>query len=252
MIEETIPQFNEMYQEYMNVFDNVENRILNLDDDNDINAFLGFQKELIKFDANLRLGMAIRGIELNENFARRKFGDLQECHLMFYKLADIWFAYETFFNFHDLTFGLNLHSRKIVWLNDATNIAYSNFQQIQEALTRANLEIRRDFNNRVKRQSLKEYLSYCSEKAIGAQQTRLIQISESIDVANLLPDFQSTSILTMTYAIRNNFVHNGEITIYPVNFSYILKNNLLKILYKYLVVVTICSAKITTEQKLIN
>lgn len=252
MIEETIPQFNEMYQAYMTVFDNVENRILNLDNADDIDALTGFQIELVKFDAKLRLGMAIRRIELNEIFARRKFGELQECHLMFYKLADIWFAYETFFKFHDLTFGVNLSIRKIVWLNDATNIAYSNFQQIQEALTRANLEIRRDFNNLVKRQSLKEYLSYCSTKAIGAQRTRLIQISESIDVANLLPDLQSTSILTMTYAIRNNFVHNGEITIYPDNFSYILKNNLLKILYKYLVVVTICSAKITTEQKLIN
>ncbi len=252
MIEETIPEFDEMHQEYMTVFDHVESRISDLDDDNDIGNFSGFQKELVKFDAKLRLGMAIRGIELNENFARRKFGELQECHLMFYKLADIWFAYETFFRFHDLTFGVNLHSRKIVWLNDATNIAYSNYQQIQAALTRANLELRRDFNNRVKRQSLKEYLTYCNEKANGAQQTRLIQIAESIDVGADLPDFQSTSILTITYAIRNNFVHNGEITIYPETFSYILKNNLLKILYKYLVVITICAAKITTEQKLIE
>lgn len=252
MIEETIPQFNEMYQAYMTVFDNVENRILNLDNDNDIISFLEFQKELVKFDAKLRLGMAIRGIELNDNFARRKFGELQECHLMFYKLADIWFAYETFFKFHDLTFGVNLYIRKIVWLNDATNIVYSNFPHMQEALTRVNLELGRDFNNRVKRQSLKEYLSYCSEKAVGGQKTRLIQIAESIILANLLPDFESTSILTMTYAIRNNFVHNGEITIYPDTFSYILKNNLLKILYKYLVVVTICSAKITTQQKLTN
>ncbi len=228
MIEETIPQFNEMYQAYMTVFDNVENRILGIDDENDIIAFLGFQKELIKFDAKLRLGMVIRRIELNDNFARRKFGELQECHLMFYKLADIWFAYETFFKFHDLTFGVNLYSRKTRWLNDATNTVYSNFPQIQEALIRVNLELGRDFNNRVKRQSLKDYLSYCSEKAIGGQQARLIQIAESIIVADPLPDFESTSILTMTYAIRNNFVHNGEITIYPDTFSYILKNNLLK------------------------
>jgi hypothetical protein len=252
MIETTIPEFEEMYHDYMSVFDNVESSILNLDDDNDIVNLLGFQKELIKFDAKLRLGLAIREIELDENYVRRKFGELRECHLMFYKLADIWFSYDTFFKFHDLTFDVNLSGRKIVWLNDTTNVDYSSYRQIQAALIRANNELKQYFNNRVKRQSLKEYIIYCAQNAKNGQQTRLNRIVERIDISVELPDLINTDFLTLTYAIRCNFVHNGEITIYPETFSYVLKNNLLKILYKYLVVVTICAAKITTEQKLRN
>jgi hypothetical protein len=252
MLETTIPDFEELYKSYMVVFDDVESIILNLDCDNVIVNLLEFQKELIKFDAKLRLGLAIRKIELNESYVRRKFGELRECHLMLYKLADIWFSYETFFKFHYLSFGVTLSARKIVWLNDSTNSNYSGNGQIRAALIRANSELKSDFNNRAKRQSLKEYITYCVQNATGGQQTRLNQIVDRIDISGDLPDFINTDFLTLTYAIRNNFVHNGEITIYPETFSYVLKNNLLKILYKYLVVVTICAAKITTEQKLRN
>lgn len=252
MIERTIPNFDEIYQSYMTSFDSVENHIYNLENEDEITTFLKFKEELIKFDAKLRLGMAIMNIELNDNYVNRKFGDLRECHLMLYKLADIWFAYETFFKFHDLTFNRNLASRKILWLNDATNNDYSSSEKIQLALLRANDEISRDFGNRTKRHSLKEYLDYCAQNSLGGQQNRLNLIVENIDENNILPIYSHTDILSITYSIRNNFAHNGEITIYPNNFSYILKNYLLKILYKYLVVVTICSAKITTEQKLLN
>lgn len=252
MIERTIPNFDETYQSYMTSFDNVENHIYNIENEEEISNFLKFKEELIKFDSKLRLGMAIINIELNDNYVNRKFGDLRECHLMLYKLADIWFAYETFFKFHDLTFDRNLASRKIRWLDDATNYDYSASEKIQLALLRVNEEINRDFNNRPKRHSLKEYIEYCAQNSQGSQQNRLNHIVENIDENNILHNYSHTDILTITYSMRNNFVHNGEITIYPNNFSYILKNSLLKILYKYLVVVTICSAKITTEQKLLN
>lgn len=247
MIEESISDFKNMYEEYNTVFDKVEYIILNLDCDEDIHKIQVFKSELLKFDAKLRLGMGIFNIDLDYNFVREKYGQLKECHLMYYKLIDIWFAYETFFKIFELTFNIKLHNKKITWLIDEKYTHYSNNSYIKKALLSANEELKSVFHNRKKKQIFKDYLFYCLNNSKGKSRDCLNKIYESIEENEVLPFFQSADVLTMTYAMRNNFVHNGEITIYPPNFSYVLKNELLKILYKYIVVVTICSVKITTE-----
>jgi hypothetical protein len=250
MIEVSIPNLTNIYETYLQVFDAVERQIINLDDFNEISNLVAFKNQLERFDAKLRLGMAVKDIILDEVYVRRKLGELKECHLMLYKLADIWFSYEAFFKFHTLAFGKDLSNRKIFWLNEETNYSFYSDNNIQTALIRANNELKQDFNNATKRVALKEYLNYSSNFSEGKQKKRLEIISSNIHPTNNLLEYSHTEILTITYAIRNNFAHNGEISIYPENFSYILKNHLLKTLYKYLLIITICTAKITTEQRL--
>jgi hypothetical protein len=249
MIETEIPNFDNLYQSYTTVFDNIEQRIIELNHGLDPNNFIEYQKELVKFDAKLRLGMAISEIELNETFVRTKFGDLRECHLMFYKLADIWFAYEKFFKLYYLAFNRS-ETSKIVWLENSSHTDYLNNAEIQGALTRVNSEISSEFNNHI--DQLKDYILYCSQLAKDGQKTRLSSIAQNISSLILLPNFSHKDILSLTYGIRNNFVHNGEITIYPETFSYTRKNKLLKSLYKYTVVLTLSAAKLTTNHKLMN
>lgn len=113
-----------------------------------------------------------------------------------------------------------------------------------------NSEINLKFNTEEKKQALKDYIIYSSNQAKYNQKNRLLNIAENISINGALPNYSHTELLTLAYSIRNNFVHNGEVTIYPDEISYSHKNNLLKVLYNYLVIVTICSAKITTEMKL--
>lgn len=252
MIEQNIPNFNNLYDSYLTIFDRLNWEILNQNNEINTIVLLEYQQNLIQFDSKLRLGMAVREINLNEEFAKRKFGELRECHLMFYKLTDLWFSYETFFKLFDLTFNRNLSARHILWLDYATNREFTNNEIINSALILANSEINLRFSTEENRQALKDYIIYSSIQAKYNQKDRLLNIAENISTNEVLPNYKHTEILTLTYAIRNNFVHNGEITIYPEEFNYSLKNNLLKVLYSYLVIVTICSAKITTEMKLEN
>lgn len=106
------------------------------------------------------------------------------------------------------------------------------------------------FDNHEKRRSLKDYLIYCSDEAKGSQKRRLNAIHQAINPTQDLGNYNHTQILSMTYSIRNNFVHNGEVTIHPNSFNYSLKNEYLKILYKYLVIITISAATITIQRKL--
>lgn len=252
MIEQNIPNFIVLYNSYLAVFDRLNWKILNQNNEDNTIELLDYQQNLIQFDSKLRFGMAVREINLNEEFVNRKFGELRECHLMFYKLTDIWFSYETFFKLFDLTFNRNLSARHILWLDYATNQEFNNNEIINSALSLVNSEINLKFNNEEKKQALKDYINYSSNQAKYQQKDRLLNIAKNISINEELPNYRHTEILTLTYAIRNNFVHNGEITIYPQEFNYSLKNNLLKVLYSYLVIVTICSAKITTEMKLEN
>lgn len=250
-IEQTIDNFNIIYTAYRNSKNEIEERIIDLQNHNQIINLIEFNIELTKFDAKLRLGMAVTEIRLNEIYVQEKTGELKECHLMLYKLADIWFSYDTFFRVFNLAFNTN-STQKILWLDYATNLDYSNNIIIVESLSSVNAELKQNFSTELKRNALKKYLNYCAEEATGGQKKRLISIADNIDINNVLTNYTHSDILTITYAIRNNFVHNGEITIYPEEFNYRFKNIYLKTLYKYLLVITVVATTITLQKKLEN
>lgn len=250
MIENSIIGFDRIYSDYENSNKNILPKAFDEEDENKTANLLQFYDDFIKFDAKLRLGLAINEIKLTNTFVDEKQGDLKQCHLLLYKFSDIWFAYEAFFIFHQKASALDLSSRKIIWLNDSTNYDYSETDEINNSLNIANRELENEFNNIDARRSLKDYLQYCETLAKGGQKTRLNNILNNIIVEENIPNLCHTDLLTIGYSIRNNFVHNGEITVYPENFTYFLKKKLLLILYKYLVVVTIKSATITIEKKL--
>lgn len=249
-IEQTINNLDLIYQDYNQLLDDINNRIMALPEGEEQDNLAYFNGEFLKFDVKLRLGLAVEDIRLNEMYAREKMGDLKECHLMLYKLTDIWFSYEAYFRVHKVVFNVNLSHRKIIWLEDNTNIEYFNNPYVALSLLEANEELSNSFNTEEKRKALKFYLNYCAEEAEGGQKNRIQQVADNILPQNALQNYNHTEILSMTYAIRNNFVHNGEITIYPENFHYGIKNEYLKILYKYLVVVTMVAASITIQERL--
>ncbi|KAA2215672.1 hypothetical protein [Chryseobacterium sediminis] len=252
MIENSIYDFNKIYEHYEEINRNILNKAFIEEDEDKKTLILQFYDDFIKFDAKLRLGIAIKEIKLTEKFVDEKHGDLKECHLLLYKLSDIWFAYEAFFIFHQKALTLNLLDRKILWLDDSTNIEYSNTEEINNSLQQVNFELKNKFNNIDKRTLLKGYLQYCEKLAKGGQKARLKKIVDKIIINQRIPDLSHTEVLTIIYSIRNNFVHNGEITVYPEHFTYALKKELLLILYKYLVIITIKSATITIQKKLIQ
>lgn len=250
-VEQTIANLNATYQNYRDAASSVDERIIDQhNNENEIQSLIEFNNELIKFDAKLRLGMAMREIRLNDVYVNEKSGDLKECHLMLYKLADVWFSYESYFRLHRSAFSTNLSQRKIYWLDDLTNQEYFRNIEVVTAKQNANTEISNFFNNAINRAALKGYLNYCSEEAEGRQKERLLVLANNIVPANPLQNYSHTEILSMTYAIRNNFAHNGEITIFPEEFNYHLKNAYLKILYRYLVVITISVSNITVRKRL--
>jgi len=250
MIENSIIGFNRIYSDYENLNKNILPKAFDEEDENKRTNLLQFYDDFIKFDAKLRLGLAINEIKLTKTFVDEKQGDLKQCHLLLYKFSDIWFAYEAFFIFHQKALMLDLSTRKIIWLNDSTNSDYSEADEINDSLYTANLELRNEFNDDDTRTSLKDYLQYCETLAKGGQKTRITNVLDKIIIDEDIPNLSHTDLLTIAYSIRNNFVHNGEITVYPENFTYSLKKKLLLILYKYLVVLTIKSATITIEKKL--
>lgn len=250
MIENLIPNFLTIYSEYSNLFDEVEIRIADEDNDEEVINLLSFKNDFNKFDTKLRLGISITEITLDDNFVRRKMGELKDCHLYFYKLADIWFAYEAFFKFYQSALHINLSNRKIFWLEDSTNLIFTRNEIIETSLRNSNTELNEKFNSEIKKGALKDYFIYCMNLASGVQKRRLQDIIDLINIDRAIPYLMHTDFLTITYSIRNNFVHNGEVTIYPENFNYVFKSRLLKILYKYLVVITVKSASITIQEKL--
>lgn len=249
-IEETINSLNEIYEDYLNLFNDISERIMELPEGDEQDNLASFNFELHKFDVKLRLGLAVSDIRLNNIYVQEKIGALKECHLMLYKLADIWFSYEAYFRIHKIVFNNNLSPRKVTWLDENTNAEYSNNRHIRATLQLVNEEFQIYFRTSKKREALKAYLNYCAEEAIGGLKNRLQQLSDNMLPQNTLQVFNHTNVMSMTYAIRNNFAHNGEVTIYPEGFGYDIKNEYLKILYKYLVVVTIVSASITTQNRL--
>ena len=122
-------------------------------------------------------------------------------------------------------------------------IEYANSPIILGALNQANDGFYKAFDTQEKKQELISYLEYCERQAVSEAQIKRIKkiISKVDEVTNPLVN---SEFLTIIYAIRNNFVHNGETTIVPDNFGFRNKRILLDILYPYLCLVLLNSINI--------
>lgn len=201
-------------------------------------------EEFQNLDVKIRLAFGISEIQLNNNFVSDKEGDLKLCHLLYYKLADLWFAYETYLKFFTIVAGTG--KNKIVWLDNAVHNNYTNSSTVIAALTSVNSALMTTYNSNTKRDELMVYLEYCKLHASKEQKQRLTAIIEKIRNTSFTLTHSET--LTTIYAIRNNFVHNGETTIVPDNFGYQNKSKLLKILYPYLCLVLLKATNITCSR----
>jgi hypothetical protein len=233
--ENNIPYFEGLITSYQELYDNIENTILNDTNFENLNALTQISQQFNFFDIKLRMAFAISDISLNEQMMRRKYGDLKLCHLMLYKLADLWFAYEAFFKLYKFINSKEIQS-KIIWLNQNTNSEYQQIQNIVVSLTRLNNELKQKFDTNAKREHLKNYLTYCRNNSQGGQSNRLQNIIDKIQTESDLPVFSESEILTITYSIRNNFAHNGETTVTTPELSYSEKKDLAIILYEFLAI----------------
>jgi hypothetical protein len=161
---------------------------------------------LKQFNTKLRMPFAIKQIELDYEFLREKMDDMKELHKFLYKLTDLWFAYEAFFKFYQKVNGSNINST-IVWLDHTSNQIFKS-NTILNALSNVNLKLNQEFNSQTDKTNFKKYIQHCINFAQNGQKGRLISI-----VNNFGQDLSIKDILTLTYSIRNNYVHNGETTI---------------------------------------
>lgn len=200
--------------------------------------------EFKNLDVKMRLAFGISEIRLNHNFVTNKEGDLKLCHLLYYKLADLWFAYESYLKLFEIVTGTG--KLKIVWLDGAVHNSYATSPTIVTALTLVNKSLTTTYNTEEKRNELIEYLEYCENQAASPQRQRLTGIIEKVRQAPFT--LTHTEILTIVYAIRNNFVHNGETTVVPTIFGFRNKSKLFKILYQYLSLVLLNATNITCRR----
>lgn len=97
---------------------------------------------------------------------------------------------------------------------------------------------------------MKRYIQHCANYAKNSQKKRLSQIVSNFGANLLIKD-----ILTITYAIRNNYVHNGETTItnagldkLDFSFNETQKLKIVKICYDFLAILTVNIANKLIEQ----
>ncbi|MBE9598685.1 hypothetical protein [Pedobacter sp. MC2016-24] len=237
-------QFQNFQNEY-NAYHNIEGRIHIALQNNVANIPKTQQLRLIydefqNLDVKMRLAFGIREIRLNNEFVQDKEGDLKICHLLYYKLADLWFAYETFIKLFGHIAGVTKH--KINWIGTAVHNNYPVDPILVNTLNIANSAFGVLYNTANKRTELIEYLNYCLPNAFGAQRVGLSAIIAKISFGPFI--LTHTEVLTVMYAIRNNFVHNGETTVVPAIFGYRNKARLLEILYPYLSLLLLRSTNI--------
>lgn len=245
-----IPKFQERFSSYNDNIDNLSEKA----SDNSLSEgqrgnILVTIKNFQDLDVKLRLAFGIQEILLNPQFVSEKQGDLKDCHLMYYKLADLWFAYEAFFKFDKSLLGSQ--KNKILWLGTAAHTDYSNNCFINSAFELCALELRGSFDSVILKSQLIDYLKHCTQAANGGQLKRLEGIILRMEVGDFDFDFTKDDILTLTYAVRNNFVHNGESTIAPDDFGFVNKKLLLTALYRNLAILTIESTNITCSKFLV-
>lgn len=200
--------------------------------------------ELSNLDVKLRLAFGIADIRLNPNFVDEKQDDLKLCHLFYYKIADLWFAYESYFIFYSKV--LQPLQSKINWLDAVTHSDYSDQPQIIHALNLANQNFSKIYNETEHRVAFIDYLNYCLTHAKNSQVNRLHTVINKIQDQNF--SLSHTDILTVIYSVRNNFVHNGETTVVPDSFGFQNKARLLLTLHPYLSIILLKSVNFTFEK----
>jgi hypothetical protein len=183
-------------------------------------------------DVKMRLAFGIQEIWLNNRFVDDKQGELKRCHYLYYKLADLWFAYEAYLKF----LGSVLHKdikKNIEWVAEGVHTNFAQLRWVEQAVRDANATLAREFRAAGRRQDLEVYLRYCESHAKGNQGTRLGRIIPHLMNGGVL---SLVDFLTLCYAVRNNFVHGGETTVVPNNFSFENKARLLGVLYPFLAI----------------
>lgn len=154
----------------------------------------------------MRLAFGIREILLSNNLVSDKDGDLKQCHFLYYKLADLWFAYENYLKFFRVVTGKGKY--RTTWLDDAVHDQYASSPVIETMLCAINTKLTETFGSHSIKTHLIHYLQYCEQESRGAQRKHLASLIVTITEGNPLTH---TLIFSMIYAIRNNFVHNGEL-----------------------------------------
>lgn len=240
--------FQNFQTEYL-TYSQIENHFINQRFDNNENIqvtthLTRVADEFKNLDVKMRLAFGISEILLNHEFVSDKDGDLKLCHLLYYKLADLWFAYETYIKLFKIVTGTGKH--KIVWLDEGIHNSYATSPTIATALTLVNEGFTTTYNSLAKRNELIKYLEYCEQQSENTQRQRLIGIIAKVGQVPFT--LTHTETLTIIYAIRNNFVHNGETTVVPNIFGYRNKSKLLKILYPYLSLVLLNATNITCRR----
>jgi hypothetical protein len=192
------------------------------------------QAEYRNLDVKMRLAFGIVNIDLGPLFVDKKYGPLKECHLLYYKLADLWFAYETFITFLSKVRGMPIQ-QKVDWIGYTTYTRFMVRPLVAPAHQRANEELQAEFGVEPRRGKLDVYLEYCKNAphVSGPQKVKLESIRQAMIAGTPLSVVQ---FISLAYAIRCNFVHNGETTVVPDNFSFENKWQLLKIVYRFMAI----------------
>lgn len=243
-MERDIPNFDEQYQIFQNNIENLDIRLINEQNPAFRNRLQEIQSELATLDVKMRLAFGIREIRLNNDFVSDKQDDLKRCHLLYYKLADLWFAYDTYLKFYTKIVGSQKNS--VDWIDANVHNNYSTRAEITLARNTTTLSFNDYYSNEARRNLFLDYLAYCKTTASNSQRRRLDQIIIKIQNQNFV--LTNSEIMAITYAVRNNFVHNGETTVVPDNFGYRNKSQLLSALYSYLAIVLLISSNITFER----
>ena len=240
-MERNIQNFNIQYQTFRNNLSDLDIKILETDGQNEKIRLIEINNKYLTLDVKMRLAFGIREIRLNNYFVDDKQDDLKLCHLLYYKLADLWFAYDSYLKFYKEVIGTDKNN--VDWLDANVHDNYSSTNEILSAKNSVNQQFQELYHSEELRNSLKTYLIHCQLYASNSQRKRIDQIILKVEQGNL--NFQNSEILTLTYAVRNNFVHNGETTVVPDNFGYYNKSRLLRVLYCYLTIVLLVSTNIT-------
>lgn len=240
-MERNIPDFNNEYDVFRDNLERLDLKLIQADLAAERDRLQLIETRLSTLDVKMRLAFGIREIRLNNDFVSDKEDDLKLCHLLYYKLADLWFAYDSYLKFYKEVVGSEKNN--VEWIEAAVHNNYSSSAQIMLARDNAEIKFQELYANNARRNLLIDYFTHCKTSASNAQKRRIDEIILKTQHSNF--NFTNTEILTITYAVRNNFVHNGETTVVPDNFGYRNKAQLLKILYSYLSILLLVSTNIT-------
>jgi hypothetical protein len=227
-----IPGFFEEYAAFEGLEDSFFERLRNNVQERTEEQNRNIEGEYRNLDVKMRLAFGITEIQLGPLFVDKKYGPLRECHLLYYKLADLWFAYETYITFLSKILGIK-KPHKVDWVGQPAYVLFSHQPLVGPALAAANAGLQEEFGAE-RRSALSGYLRYCEQAAESkGQKTKLQAILRAYEEGNSL---SVAEMLALAYAIRNNFVHNGETTVVPRGFSFENKWRLLRIVYRFLAI----------------